>query len=225
MTTTARPSSDVAFSDRVKAEQARHGSRVAYARLERCGGFETEIGDDLAAFVASQRSVLLATASAAGQPYVQHRGGPAGFLKVLDPHTIAFADLAGNRQYISLGNLAENPRVQLFLIDYQHRQRVKIWGEARVVEDDLALLTQLTPTGQAGKPERAIVIRVTAWDANCPQHIPLRLEAGDVVAALAARDARIAALEAEVKVLRTLAPPTDAHRPNVGKPGKPGEQN
>jgi hypothetical protein len=199
MTTPSSPSSDVAFTDRVKAEQSRHGSRAAYARLEREGGFETAIGDDLAAFVASQRSVFLATASAGGQPYVQHRGGPAGFLHVLDPHTIAFADFAGNRQYISLGNLAENPKVHLFLIDYQHRQRVKIWGEARVVEDDPALLRRLTPMGYKAKPERAIVIRVTAWDANCPQHIPQRLEASDVEAALAARDARIAALEAEVK--------------------------
>lgn len=202
MTAPSSPSSDVAFTDRVKAEQARHGSRALYARLEREGGFETEIGDDLAAFVASQRSAFLATASAGGQPYVQHRGGPAGFLEVLDPHTIAFADFAGNRQYITLGNLAENPRVHLFLIDYEHRQRVKVWGEARVVEDDPALLARLTPVGYKAKPERAIVIRVTAWDANCPQHIPRRLEATDVEAALAARDARIADLEAEVKALR-----------------------
>jgi predicted pyridoxine 5'-phosphate oxidase superfamily flavin-nucleotide-binding protein len=202
MTTSSSPSSDVAFTDRVKAEQSRRGSRAAYARLEREGGFETEIGDDLAAFVESQRSAFLATANAAGQPYVQHRGGPPGFLAVLGPRTIAFADFAGNRQYISLGNLAENPKVHLFLIDYQHRQRVKIWGEARVVEDDPALLARLTPAGYRAKPERAIVIRVTAWDANCQQHIPQRLEAADVEAALAGRDARIAGLEAEVKALR-----------------------
>jgi predicted pyridoxine 5'-phosphate oxidase superfamily flavin-nucleotide-binding protein len=202
MTTPPRPSSDVAFTGRVKAEQARHGSRAAYARLEREGGFETEINDDLAAFVARQRSAFLATASAGGQPYVQHRGGPAGFLKTLDPHTIAFADFAGNRQFISLGNLAENPKVHLFLIDYEHRQRIKIWGEARVVEDDAPLLKRLTPVGYRAKPERAIVIRVTAWDANCPQHIPQRLEAADVEAALAKRDARIADLEAQVKALR-----------------------
>lgn len=196
------PSSDVAFTDRVKAEQARRGSRASYARLEREGGFETEIGEDLAAFVAAQRSAFLVTASAAGQPYVQHRGGPPGFLRVLDPRTIAFADFAGNRQYISLGNLAENPKVHLFLIDYAHRQRIKIWGEARVIEDDPALLARLTPAGYRGKPERAIVIHVTAWDANCPQHIPQRLEAADVEAALAARDARIAELEAQVEALR-----------------------
>lgn len=202
MITPPIPSSDVAFTDRVKAEQARLGSRSAYARLEREGGFETEIGDELKAFVASQRSAFLATASAGGQPYVQHRGGPPGFLKVLDRHTIAFADFAGNRQYISLGNMAENPKVHLFLIDYAHRQRIKIWGEARVVEDDPALLARLTPAGYRARPERAIVIRVTAWDANCPQHIPQRLEAADVEAALAERDARIADLEAQLRTLR-----------------------
>jgi predicted pyridoxine 5'-phosphate oxidase superfamily flavin-nucleotide-binding protein len=203
MTTSSRPSSDVAFSDQVKAEQAHHGSRAAYARLERQGGFETEIGDDLVAFVSRQRSAFLATSSAGGQPYVQHRGGPAGFLKVLDARTIAFADFAGNRQYISLGNLAENPKVLLFLIDYEHKQRVKIWGEARVVEDDPVLLARLAPVGYQAKPERAIVIRVAAWDANCPQHIPQRLEATDVEVALAARDARIADLEAQVKALES----------------------
>ena len=118
-----------------------------------------------------------------------------------NPRTLAFADFAGNRQYISLGNLAENPRVHLFLIDYVHRRRVKVWGEAKVVEDDPALLAKLTPPGYKARPERAIVIRVVAWDANCPQHIPQRLEAGDVRTALAQRDARITALEAEVKTL------------------------
>jgi predicted pyridoxine 5'-phosphate oxidase superfamily flavin-nucleotide-binding protein len=152
--------------------------------------------------VAEQRSLFLATASAGGQPYVQHRGGPPGFLHVLDPHTLAFADFAGNRQYISLGNLSENPKVLLFLIDYAERRRVKIWGEAKVVEHDAALLARLAPAGYRARPERAIVIRVTAWDANCPQHIPQRLEAADVEAALAARDARIAELEAEVAALR-----------------------
>ncbi|MEI6226614.1 MAG: pyridoxamine 5'-phosphate oxidase family protein, partial [Deltaproteobacteria bacterium] len=185
-----RPSSDVAFTESVKGMQERLGSRAAYARLERDGGFETEIDDALAAFVAEQRSLFLATASVGGQPYVQHRGGPPGFLHVLDPGTLAFADFAGNRQYISLGNLSENPKVLLFLIDYAERRRVKIWGEAKVVEDDRDLVTRLAPAGYTARPERAIVIHVTAWDANCPQHIPQRLEAADVEAALAARDAR-----------------------------------
>lgn len=202
-TSPASPSSDVAFTDRVKAVQARLGSRSAYARMEREGGFETEITGDVAAFVAGQRSFFLATASAAGQPYIQHRGGPPGFLHVLDARTLAFADFAGNRQYVSLGNLAENPRVHLFLIDYAHQRRVKIWGEAKVVEDDPALLARLTPAGYRARPERAMVIRVAAWDANCPQHIPQRLEAEDVNEALAQRDRRIAVLESELKALRT----------------------
>lgn len=205
MAATERPTSDVVFSGPVKAIQARLGSRSAYARLERGGGFEAEIGQDLAAFIAEQRSFFLATASAAGQPYVQHRGGPPGFLRVLDGRTLAFADFAGNRQYVSLGNLSENPKVQLFLIDYAARRRVKVWGEARVIEGDPALLARLAPEGYEARPERAIVIRVVAWDANCPQHIPQRLEAEDVRAALAARDARIAALEQEVASLRGAA--------------------
>jgi predicted pyridoxine 5'-phosphate oxidase superfamily flavin-nucleotide-binding protein len=199
----AAPSSDVAFTDRVKAVQTRLGSRTAYARMEREGGFETEITGDVAAFVAEQRSFFLATASAAGQPYIQHRGGPPGFLHVLDARTLAFADFAGNRQYVSLGNLAENSRVHVFLIDYAHQRRVKIWGEAKVVEDDPVLLARLTPAGYRARPERAMVIRVVAWDANCPQHIPQRLEAEDVNDALAERDRRIAALESELKALRT----------------------
>jgi predicted pyridoxine 5'-phosphate oxidase superfamily flavin-nucleotide-binding protein len=198
---TRSPSSDVIFSASVKAEQERRGSRGAYRRMEAQGGFATGIDGDLASFIAGQRSLFLATASASGQPYVQHRGGPPGFLKVLDPHTLAFGDLGGNQQYVSLGNLSENPKVQLFLIDYAERRRVKIWGQARVVEDDPALLSRLAMPGVRERPTRAIVIEVSAWDANCPKHIPQRLEAEDVQAALAARDARIAALEAEVAAL------------------------
>jgi predicted pyridoxine 5'-phosphate oxidase superfamily flavin-nucleotide-binding protein len=206
MPTSRRPSSDVAFTAPVKAVQERLGSRGAYAAMEREGGFATEIDEGLAAFIGEQRSLFLATASSAGQPYIQHRGGPPGFLRVLDPRTLAFADFKGNRQYISLGNLSENPRVQLFLIDYVNRRRVKVWGEARVVEDDAALVARLAPKGYKARPERAFVIRVTAWDANCPQHIPLRLEAEDVEKALAERDARIAALEAELAALRRSRP-------------------
>jgi hypothetical protein len=199
----AKLSSYVAFTDTVKAAQTLRGSRQAYARMEQSGGWETEIDDDLAAFIGEQTSVFLATANAAGQPYIQHRGGPKGFLRVLDPHTIAFADYRGNRQYISIGNLEDNPKVHLFLIDYAHRRRVKIWGEARAVEDDPALLARLVSEGYDARVERAIVIRVTAWDANCPQHIPQRFEATDVAAALAAKDRTIADLEER---LRRLAP-------------------
>ena len=193
-----RPS-DVAFTETVKAIQTRKGSRQAYARMEQRGGWETQIGDELAAFIGEQTSFFLATANADGQPYIQHRGGPKGFLRVLDGSTLAFADFRGNRQYISLGNLEENPKVHLFLIDYAHRRRVKIWGEATVVEDDPVLLAKLTPDDYDAKAERAFVIRVVAWDENCPQHIPQRLDAVDVEAALAERDRRIAELEARLQ--------------------------
>ena len=192
-------SSDVAFSDSVKAIQRRKGSRAAY---ERQGAWEESITADLKAEIESQTSVFLATASAQGQPYIQHRGGPAGFLQVLDEHTIAFADFAGNRQYITQGNLEENPKAQLFLIDYANRRRIKLWGTARVVEGDEALLQRLMPANYRARPEQAILFTLTAWDVNCPQHIPQRFEAADVQAAIESRDRRIAALEAEVARLR-----------------------
>src|SRR4051812_6153843 len=151
------PPSDVAFSASVKAVQTRLGSRRAYARIETGDGWETTISPDLAAFIGEQRSFFLATASASGQPYIQHRGGPKGFLCVLDERTLGFADFRGNRQYITLGNLAENAKVCLFLIDYAHQQRVKVWGTARVVEDDEALIARLAVPGYEGRPERALV--------------------------------------------------------------------
>jgi uncharacterized protein len=199
------PSSDVAFTPTVKAIQSRKGSRAAYQRVEERGGFETRITPDLAGFIAAQTSVFLATASRDGQPYIQHRGGPPGFLHVLDEGTIAFADFSGNRQYITQGNLAENAKAHLFLIDYAHRRRVKIWGEARVVEGDDALIARLMPQGYKARPEQAILFTVAAWNANCPQHIPQRFDAADVAAALAGRDGRIAALEAEVARLKGTA--------------------
>lgn len=197
-------SSDVAFSPSVKAVQMRKGSRRAYSRMEEGGSWETRITPDLAAFIAAQRSVFLATANLAGQPYMQHRGGPPGFLRVVDEHTLAFADFVGNRQYITLGNLADNPKAQLFLIDYTARRRVKIWGEARVVEGDQDLVTSLMPENYRARPEQSIVFTVTAWDSNCPQHIPRRYEEADVKALLAARDRRIEELEAELEMLRSL---------------------
>jgi predicted pyridoxine 5'-phosphate oxidase superfamily flavin-nucleotide-binding protein len=195
-------SSDVAFTPTVKAIQARRGSRHGYAKMEERGGWRTSITPDLAAFIAAQTSVFLATASADGQPYIQHRGGPAGFLRVLDDKTIAFADFSGNRQYITSGNLADNAKAHLFLIDYANRQRIKIWGEARVVEDDAALMQRLMPEGYKARPEQVVLFTVTAWDSNCPQHIPQRLEAADVAAALAERDKRIERLEQEIARLR-----------------------
>src|SRR5438128_11920293 len=138
-------SSDVAFTPSVKAVQTRRGSRRAYGRMEERGSWKTRITPDLAEFIAAQTSIFLATANKEGQPYIQHRGGPPGFLRVLDDKTIGFADFRGNRQYITLGNLGENPRAHLFLMDYAHRRRIKIWGTARVVEDDPALLEALRP--------------------------------------------------------------------------------
>lgn len=194
--------SDVAFTPAVKAIQARKGSREAYARVENERGWRTTIDGDLAAFITEQTSFFLATASADAQPYIQHRGGPAGFLKVLDRTTLGFADFRGNRQYITQGNLAENPKAYLFLIDYAHRRRVKIWGTARVIEDDPALIEALMPRGYRARPEQAILFTVAAWDVNCPQHIPQKLDLADVAAVVAGRDARIAALEAEVAELK-----------------------
>ncbi len=198
MTQPSEISSDVAFTPAVKAIQTRKGSRHAYARMEQSGGWDTRITDDLAAFIREQISVFLATANAAGQPYMQHRGGPPGFLHVVDDATIAFADFRGNRQYITLGNLTENPKAQLFLIDYAEQRRVKIWGEAKVVENDAALLAELMPAGYKAQGEQAIVFSVDAWDENCSKHIPQRLEAADVARALAERDRRIVELEQEV---------------------------
>ena len=195
--------SDIAFTPAVKAIQERKGSRPSYARMEESGSWETRISPDLKAFVEEQTSVFLASANLEGQPYIQHRGGPPGFLKVLDEETIGFVDFVGNRQYITLGNLAENPKAHLFLIDYVNRRRVKLWGEARVVEGDSELTEQLMPKGYKARASQVIVFKVHAWDANCPQHIPQRLEASDVAAALAERDQRIIELEAQLRALRT----------------------
>jgi uncharacterized protein len=195
-------SSDIGFTPRVKEIQSCKGSRSAYARMEEGGSWQTVITPDAAQFIQAQPSVFFATANTDGQPYIQHRGGPPGFLRVLDPHTIGFADFAGNRQYISTGNLADNPKAYLFLIDYAHRKRIKIWGEARVIENDPELLQSLMPSDYRARPEQAILFNVAAWDANCPQHIPQRFEAADVARALQERDQRIAQLEAEIQLLK-----------------------
>jgi predicted pyridoxine 5'-phosphate oxidase superfamily flavin-nucleotide-binding protein len=196
-------SSDVAFSPAVKAIQTRKGSRQGYANVEARGGWRTEIDENLAGFLAETDSFFLATATADGQPYIQHRGGPKGFVKILDKNTIAFVDYSGNRQYITQGNLSENPKANIFVMDYAHRRRVKIWGEARVVEDDPALTQSLMPQGYKARPEQVILFKITAWDTNCPQHIPQKFDAGDVAQALAVRDARIAELEAELASLKS----------------------
>ena len=197
--------SDVAFTPSVKAIQEKKGSRRAYQRMEERGSWESRITPELKQFIEAQTSIYLATANADGQPYIQHRGGPAGFLKVLDEHTIGFADFSGNRQYITLGNIADNPKAHLFLMDYAHRQRIKVWGELRMVEGDPELLARLMPPGYQARGERAALFTVSAWDANCSQHIPQRFEAQDVADALARRDARIEELEAEVARLKAAS--------------------
>ncbi len=197
-----RPSTDIAFSPSVKAVQERKGSRSAYARVEARGGWATTIDAGLLEVIGATRSFYLATASKDGQPYIQHRGGPPGFLRAIDDKTLAFADFAGNRQYISTGNLAENPRAMLFLMDYQNRSRVKIWGSARVVEDDPDLLARLLPQDYGARAEAAILFSIEAWDTNCPQHIPQMFFAEDVAAAIKSLQQRIAALEAENERLR-----------------------
>jgi uncharacterized protein len=209
MSDTHTYSSDVAFTPTVKAIQTRKGSREAYARAEQNGGWRTEIDDKLAGFLAETNSFYLATATKDGQPYIQHRGGPKGFVKILDKQTIAFADYTGNRQYLTQGNLSENPKAHIFIMDYAHRRRVKIWGEARVIEDDPALTEALMPRGYRARPEQVILFRIAAWDTNCPQHIPQKFDAADVAAAMAEastkieqRDARIAELEAELAKLK-----------------------
>lgn len=199
------PSSDIAFTATVKAVQTARGSRENYARMEARGGFRTEASADLEAFLAEIDTAYLATATADGQPYAQHRGGPKGFIRLLDPHTLAFADFVGNRQYVSTGNLAENNKAFLFLMDYAHQRRIKIWGRAEV-SDDPALIAQLMPEGYRARPEQAIIFRIDAWDVNCPQHIPQKINAADVSAALARLNARIAELEAENALLKGNQP-------------------
>ena len=201
--------SDIAFSEAVKAQQRAKGSRPMFERMEQERPWADSLTPDLVGFIEAQTSVFLGTASAEGQPYIQHRGGPAGFLQVLGERQIGLADLAGNRQYITLGNLSENPAAFLFLIDYMHRRRGKLWGRARVVEDDPQLLARLRRPEGRGRPERVILFDVETWDVNCPQHIPQRFEAEHVAAAIAARDERIAELEARLaRVTRSGAEDT-----------------
>jgi predicted pyridoxine 5'-phosphate oxidase superfamily flavin-nucleotide-binding protein len=197
--------SDVAFTPAVKAQQERLGSRPGYARMESGKGWADRITPDLAAFVAARDSVYLATASAVGQPYIQHRGGPPGFLKVLDERTLGFADFRGNRQYITLGNISENDRAAIFLVDYANRRRVKLWGRLAAVEDDPGLIERLMVPGYQAKPERALLFRIEAWDANCPQHIVPRYSEAELRPAFERLQARILELEAEVARLKAVA--------------------
>jgi len=197
--------SDIAFTPAVKAEQSRLGSRDGYARMEAKGGWQNQVTPDLAAFIAERDSAYIATATADGQPYIQHRGGPKGFIKVLDDKTLAIADFSGNRQYISLGNLAENDKANIFLMDYPNRRRIKIWGRARMVEDDPDLVARLADPAYKAKPERALVFTIEAWDVNCPQHITPRFTQDDIEPAIGSLKARIAQLETELATLNGQA--------------------
>ena len=197
-----RPVSDIAFTATVKAAQEKHGSRDAYASMEQRGGWQERVTADLAEFISQRDSFYLGTASADGQPYIQHRGGSRGFLKVLDEHTLAFADFVGNAQYISTGNLDENNKAFIFLMDYPNRRRIKIWGTAEVVQNDADLLRRLVDPGYRGKPERAFVFHVKAWDVNCPQHIMPRWTEDEIAPVVKELQARIDELERQNSQLR-----------------------
>lgn len=200
--------SDIAFTPAVKRLQSARGSRQTYERMEQNGGWRQAITPELRAFIAERDSFYLGTANAGGQPYIQHRGGKPGFLKVLDAHNLAFADFRGNRQYISAGNLSENAKAFIFLMDYAHRRRIKIWGHARMVED-MAISQQLADGDYPGQPEQAIVFTVEAWDINCPQHITRRYTQAEVEQALAPLRQRIATLEAQLANTSFQNPPID----------------
>jgi predicted pyridoxine 5'-phosphate oxidase superfamily flavin-nucleotide-binding protein len=197
--------SDIVFTPAGRRAQAERGSAAA---RQKAAGFPNAVTPELAAFIAEQDTAFLGTASADGAPYIQHRGGPKGFIKVVDERTLGFADYRGNRQYITLGNLSENDRAYLFLIDFSRRQRIKLWGRARVVENDDALIEKLFDRGYKARPERVILFTIEAWDVNCSQHITARYTEDEVAAAVSGLRDRIVALETENAELRArLAQP------------------
>lgn len=194
--------SDIAFTPAVKAVQTRKGSRVAYSKLEEGRGWQTTVTRELESFVAEMDMFYLGTANAEGQPYIQYRGGSPGFLKVIDETTLGFADFSGNRQYITLGNSSENPKAFIFLMDYAHGRRIKLWGTLRVVEGDPELLDRLRDPSYPGKVERAILFEIKAWDVNCPQHIHKRFSQRQIAPVIEQFQVRVAELEAEVRRLK-----------------------
>jgi uncharacterized protein len=198
----AKPASDIAFSDRVKAVQSQRGSRAHFERSEARGGWATAFNPEIIRFIGQVTTVYLATASADGQPYVQHRGGPPGFLRVIDSTSLGFVDFKGNRQYITTGNLAENPRAHLFLMDYQGQQRVKLWGRARIIEGDDALAQRLFPEGYQARIEQVMLFDVAALDINCSQHIPQMFHAGHVAQTIQQFQARIREMDGELTHLK-----------------------
>jgi predicted pyridoxine 5'-phosphate oxidase superfamily flavin-nucleotide-binding protein len=197
--------SDIAFTPAVKAIQEQKGSRASYAQIERGHGWRTTATADLAEFLADLDMFYLGTANAAGQPYIQYRGSSPGFLKVVDEHTLGFADFGGNRQYVTLGNLSENPQAFIFLMDYENRRRVKLWGQARVVEDDPELLARLRDPDYPGRVERAILFTIEAWDVNCSQHIHERYSARQIAPVIEELQSRVQELETELARVRDKA--------------------
>jgi len=193
--------SAIVFPPAARLAQAERGSARGYEK-KIVAGFPDRVTPDLASFIAELDTAFLATVSESGAPYIQHRGGPKGFIKVIDERTLGFADYAGNRQYITLGNLAGNDRAYLFLLDFANRQRIKVWGRARVVEGDAALLKRLIDPGYRARPERAILFTIEAWDSNCSQHITERFTQAEVAIAVTGLRERIVALEAENARLR-----------------------
>ena len=191
--------SDIAFTPSVKAVQERSGSREGYASMERQGGWSNKVTPELAAFIGARDTMFIATANADGQPYIQHRGGPPGFLKIVDEHTLGFADFSGNRQYITVGNLEDNPKAFIFLMDFANRRRIKIWGRAEVVENDDELRKKLHDPVYGSVPERMFLFHIDAWDVNCPHHIKPRFTEEEVGESIQALRERIAQLEAEVR--------------------------
>jgi predicted pyridoxine 5'-phosphate oxidase superfamily flavin-nucleotide-binding protein len=192
---------DIVLTPAARREQEKRGSAKAYARKVEAG-YPDRVSPDLAGFIAELDTAFLATTSAEGSPYIQHRGGPKGFIKLLDDKTLAFADFAGNKQYITISNLAGNDRAYLFLLDFANKQRIKVWGRARVVENDPDLMERLVDTSYRARPERAIVFTIEAWDVNCSQHITERYTQGEIAIAVQGLRDRIATLEAENAQLR-----------------------
>jgi predicted pyridoxine 5'-phosphate oxidase superfamily flavin-nucleotide-binding protein len=197
---------DIAITPSVKAAQVENGSAHLWEDFKGHRAFDRFTANE-AAFIGERDSFYMATVSETGWPYVQHRGGPRGFLRVIDDRTLAFADFTGNRQYISLGNLGADRRVSLILMDYTNRRRLKIFAQAEVksLADDPDLTAKIATPGYRGKMERAFVLHLDAFDWNCPQHITQRFDAPDVAQAIGALQQRVEELEAENKVLRSGA--------------------
>lgn len=198
---------EIAFTQSVRDVQQKMGSRASYARLERGPDVGDELGPDEAALIAARDSFYLATVSETGWPYVQHRGGPAGFVKVLDPRTLGFADFKGNRQYISVGNLTRDERVSVLFMDYPNRARLKLLGRATLVGPERRdILDRLELPDYGARVERGILIRVAAFDWNCPQHITPRFTLAEIEEASAPLRRRIAELEARLEAAESPSP-------------------